>query len=61
MFSLSALECFYEDELEAMLCGVGEQWSVNKLAESIKCDHGCYSPPCCSFEWSAEMIVLLVA
>lgn len=41
MFSLDALQCFHEDELEAMLCGVGEKWSVSKLAETIKCDHGC--------------------
>ena len=30
-----------EDELEAMLCGTGERWTVHKLAETIKCDHGC--------------------
>ena len=41
MFALGALQCFHEDELEAMLCGVGEKWSVDKLAETIKCDHGC--------------------
>lgn len=46
MFSLEALQCFHEDELEAMLCGVGEKWSVSKLAETIKCDHGCVIPPC---------------
>jgi E3 ubiquitin-protein ligase TRIP12 len=41
VFALEALNCFYEDELEAMLCGVGEKWTVEKLAETIKCDHGC--------------------
>lgn len=40
VFPLETLEAFHEDELEAMLCGVGEKWSVEKLAESIKCDHG---------------------
>lgn len=37
---METLESFHEDELEAMLCGVGEKWTVGKLAESIKCDHG---------------------
>ena len=40
VFSLGALACFAEDELEAMLCGTGEKWTVEKLAETIKCDHG---------------------
>ena len=40
MFPIETLESFHEDELEAMLCGVGEKWTVEKLAESIKCDHG---------------------
>jgi hypothetical protein len=41
VFALGALGCFAEDELEAMLCGTGERWTVDKLAETIKCDHGC--------------------
>jgi hypothetical protein len=45
VFALGALQCFHEDELEAMLCGVGEKWSVDKLAETIKCDHGCALHP----------------
>jgi E3 ubiquitin-protein ligase TRIP12 len=40
VFPMESLESFHEDELEAMLCGVGEKWTVEKLAESIKCDHG---------------------
>ena len=40
MFPMETLESFHEDELEAMLCGVGEKWTVGKLVESIKCDHG---------------------
>ena len=41
VFALGALQCFHEDELEAMLCRVGKKWSVDKLAETIKRDHGC--------------------
>ncbi|KAK9803385.1 hypothetical protein WJX72_003423 [[Myrmecia] bisecta] len=40
VFSFTTLECFYEDEIEAMLCGTGEAWSVEMLAETIKFDHG---------------------
>ena len=40
VFPMETLESFHEDELEAMLCGVGEKWTVEKLLESIKCDHG---------------------
>ena len=40
VFPLSALACFYEDEIEAMLCGSGERWTVESLAETIKFDHG---------------------
>jgi E3 ubiquitin-protein ligase TRIP12 len=40
IFSLSALASFYEDELEAMLCGTGETWTTESLASVIKFDHG---------------------
>eukprot|EP00891_Asterochloris_glomerata_P005589 jgi/Astpho2/5589/e_gw1.00079.2.1_t len=40
VFSLSVLACFFEDEIEAMLCGAGESWTVEALAETIKFDHG---------------------
>jgi E3 ubiquitin-protein ligase TRIP12 len=40
IFPLDALTAFYEDEIEAMLCGTGEAWSVDYLAEVIKFDHG---------------------
>ena len=40
VFELSTLECFYEDEIETMLCGSGEHWSIQGLADSIKFDHG---------------------
>ena len=41
MLPLENLKCFYEDELEAMLCGQGEKWTVEKLTEALKFDHGC--------------------
>lgn len=40
VFPLSTLECFYEDEVETLLCGSGEHWTVHSLADSIKFDHG---------------------
>jgi len=40
IFPLTALAPFYEDEVEAMLCGTGEAWTVEGLAEVIKFDHG---------------------
>ncbi len=40
VFPLAALAAFHEDELEAMLCGMGEAWSVAMLADTIKFDHG---------------------
>lgn len=40
VFPLRTLDCFYEDEIECMLCGSGEKWTVQSLTESIKFDHG---------------------
>jgi E3 ubiquitin-protein ligase TRIP12 len=40
IFPLSSLEPFYEDEIEAMLCGTGEAWTAEGLAAVIKFDHG---------------------
>lgn len=40
VFSLQALEVFREDEMEALLCGAGEHWSPQQLADSMKFDHG---------------------
>jgi len=40
IFSLSSLEYFYEDEIEAMLCGTGEAWTAEGLSAVIKFDHG---------------------
>lgn len=40
VFPLSALELFTEDEIETLLCGSGERWTVAALTESIKFDHG---------------------
>lgn len=40
VFDLHLLDCFYEEEIETLLCGAGEKWSVAQLADSIKFDHG---------------------
>lgn len=45
VFPLATLAAFHEDELEAMLCGMGEAWSVEMLADTIKFDHG-FAAPC---------------
>lgn len=40
IFPLDHLSSFYEDEIEAMLCGSGEKWTIDKLSTVIKFDHG---------------------
>ena len=40
IFPLSSLTPFYEDEIEAMLCGTGEAWTAEGLGAVIKFDHG---------------------
>ena len=40
VFPLDALKCFFEDEIEAMMCGTGEKWTVETLTDTIKFDHG---------------------
>ena len=40
IFPLSSLEPFFEDEIEAMLCGTGEAWTPEGLGAVIKFDHG---------------------
>lgn len=40
VFPLDTLKCFFEDEIEAMMCGTGEKWSVEALTDTIKFDHG---------------------
>jgi len=40
VFDLKSLDCFYEDEVETLLCGSGEHWTVQGLADSLKFDHG---------------------
>lgn len=40
VFPLEHLKCLYEDEIETMLCGMREQWTVDMLADTIKFDHG---------------------
>jgi len=48
IFPLEQLRIFYEDEIEAILCGdAKETWTPESLAAAIKCDHGYMSssPP----------------
>lgn len=40
MFPLETLTCFYDEELETLLCGTCESWTVEMLADIIKFDHG---------------------
>ncbi|KXZ47851.1 hypothetical protein GPECTOR_32g463 [Gonium pectorale] len=40
VFSLSTLSLFHEDEIEVLLCGSGERWTMQVLSEAIKFDHG---------------------
>ncbi|KAL4435190.1 hypothetical protein ABPG77_001872 [Micractinium sp. CCAP 211/92] len=40
IFPLDSLAAFFEDEIEVMLCGTGEAWTPEYLAEVIKFDHG---------------------
>ena len=40
VFPLETLKCFYEEELETMLCGTCEHWTVDMLADIIKFEHG---------------------
>jgi E3 ubiquitin-protein ligase TRIP12 len=40
VFPLRHLYCFYEDEIESMLCGSDDAWDVDLLFKVIKFDHG---------------------
>ncbi|MEW5303421.1 MAG: hypothetical protein WDW36_006114 [Sanguina aurantia] len=58
VFPLRSLECFFEDEIEAMLCGSGESWTVQSLSDGIKFDHGytlASSPVKCFLEVLSEL------
>ena len=48
---LARLKMFTEGELDALICGQGEQWSPEMLVESIHFDHGysAQSPPIRNF------------
>jgi E3 ubiquitin-protein ligase TRIP12 len=37
---LKALDSFADDELEALVCGAGERWTAQSLAEAVRFDHG---------------------
>ncbi|GBG69914.1 hypothetical protein CBR_g4741 [Chara braunii] len=47
VFSISSLQVFNDEELDALLCGRREMWNAETLAENIKFDHGytASSPP----------------
>jgi E3 ubiquitin-protein ligase TRIP12 len=53
VFSLQALEVFREDEMEALLCGAGEHWSPQQLADSMKFDHG-YTSQSVPVRWGCQ-------
>ncbi len=36
----STLSLFHEDEIEVLLCGSGERWTMQVLSDAIKFDHG---------------------
>jgi len=40
VFPLRHLACFYEDEIESLLCGSDDAWDVDLLFKVIKFDHG---------------------
>ena len=40
VFPLTSIRLFNEEELETLICGCGEQWTVESLKENIKFDHG---------------------
>ncbi|KAK9798991.1 hypothetical protein WJX73_009807 [Symbiochloris irregularis] len=40
VFPLECLKCFHEEEIEVLLCGTCERWTVSMLADTIKFDHG---------------------
>jgi E3 ubiquitin-protein ligase TRIP12 len=40
IFPLSSLACFAPEEVEHLLCGSGEIWTVDMLSEVVKFDHG---------------------
>ena len=61
VFPLEHLKCLYEDEIETMLCGTREQWTVDMLADTIKFDHG-YVPwnptACAGRAWKRLLLIV---
>ncbi|GKV30152.1 hypothetical protein SLEP1_g39002 [Rubroshorea leprosula] len=47
VFSIEHLQIFTEEELEHLLCGEHDSWTINELLDHIKFDHGytASSPP----------------
>jgi len=52
---LEVLDCFYEDEMDVLLRGVQEPWTVQKLADCVKCNHG-YTTQCRAVQWFLEIV-----
>ncbi|CAD7704724.1 unnamed protein product [Ostreobium quekettii] len=52
---LEVLDCFYEDEMDVLLRGVQEPWTVQKLADCVKCNHG-YTAQCRAVQWFLEIV-----
>lgn len=40
VFPLMAIRLFGEEELERLICGCGEKWTLESLKDNIKFDHG---------------------
>ena len=58
VFPLDVLDCFYEDEMDVLLRGVQERWTVQKLADCVKCNHG-YTAQCQQVQWFLEVVAEL--
>ena len=57
---MDSLKCFFEDEIEAMMCGTGEKWSVEALTDTIKFDHG-YTSSSTAIRYFLEVLTQLDA
>eukprot|EP01025_Chloroclados_australasicus_P012940 TRINITY_DN1618_c0_g1_i2.p1 TRINITY_DN1618_c0_g1~~TRINITY_DN1618_c0_g1_i2.p1 ORF type:complete len:623 (+),score=50.11 TRINITY_DN1618_c0_g1_i2:326-2194(+) len=55
VFSLDSLKLFYEDEIDILLCGCGERWSVDSLQTSVQFDHG-YTASSKHIKWLLEVM-----
>lgn len=58
VLSIDTLEYFHEDELDILLRGTQEQWSVEKLNECVCFSHG-YSRQSKQAQWLLEVLAEL--